>query len=289
MRSTRAQRTRRDGRNEVRPNITTSARSLPQKTHCHGADLFRQYAQRARWPKKEPAERTRVRWSRGRPAARRARVCEKNRRAGPDWPDGHAMADFIAKPRFHEAISHGRSWNATGWTVGQQGTAFSADSVARQRARAYNASCGNLTGRRTSLQLDDHLKRLLRELGHAINDTVSESDRITEAISGRSRRGLRHCAEAGRHHWPGAPRIAISADHVERPALPRVAAHPGGSRSARRRERSEAKLEITPQDVRFLKSLKISFDDRMTRRLVTARGCRGVLAAGSCAGPSTER
>src|SRR5437016_6076716 len=35
-----------------------------------------------------------------------------------------------------------------------------------------------------TLQLDDHLKRLLRELGHAINDTVSESDRITEAISG---------------------------------------------------------------------------------------------------------
>ena len=34
------------------------------------------------------------------------------------------------------------------------------------------------------MQLDDRLKNLLRELGHAINDTVSESDRITEAISG---------------------------------------------------------------------------------------------------------
>jgi len=34
------------------------------------------------------------------------------------------------------------------------------------------------------LQLDDHLKNLLRELGHAINDTVSESDRITGAIAG---------------------------------------------------------------------------------------------------------
>jgi len=32
------------------------------------------------------------------------------------------------------------------------------------------------------LQLDDQLKRLLRELGHAINDSVSESDRISEAI-----------------------------------------------------------------------------------------------------------
>src|SRR5258708_34742927 len=36
----------------------------------------------------------------------------------------------------------------------------------------------------SALQLDDHLKNLLRELGHAINDTVSESDRITGAIAG---------------------------------------------------------------------------------------------------------
>src|ERR1700752_583947 len=38
--------------------------------------------------------------------------------------------------------------------------------------------------REPALQLDDHLKNLLRELGHAINDTVSESDRITGAIAG---------------------------------------------------------------------------------------------------------
>src|SRR5882762_8693329 len=33
------------------------------------------------------------------------------------------------------------------------------------------------------VQLDDNLKQLLRELGHAINDTVSESTRISDAIS----------------------------------------------------------------------------------------------------------
>src|SRR4051812_20447344 len=38
--------------------------------------------------------------------------------------------------------------------------------------------------RRTSVQLDDHLKRLLRELGHAINDTVGDSERIADAIAG---------------------------------------------------------------------------------------------------------
>ena len=34
------------------------------------------------------------------------------------------------------------------------------------------------------MQLDDHLKNLLRELGHAINNTVSQSDRVTRAIAG---------------------------------------------------------------------------------------------------------
>ncbi|HXP72260.1 MAG TPA: hypothetical protein VOA88_23510 [Candidatus Dormibacteraeota bacterium] len=34
-----------------------------------------------------------------------------------------------------------------------------------------------------ALQLDDHMKQLLRELGHAINENVSGSERIAEAIS----------------------------------------------------------------------------------------------------------
>ncbi len=34
------------------------------------------------------------------------------------------------------------------------------------------------------MQLDDQLKQLLRELGHAINDTVSDSERIAAAIAG---------------------------------------------------------------------------------------------------------
>src|ERR1700739_3354716 len=37
---------------------------------------------------------------------------------------------------------------------------------------------------RPPVHLDDNLKNLLRELGHAINDTVSESERITGAIAG---------------------------------------------------------------------------------------------------------
>src|SRR5258705_10354585 len=50
-----------------------------------------------------------------------------------------------------------------------------------QHNAVLQSHCGR--GER-ALQLDDHLKNLLRELGHAINDTVSESDRITGAIAG---------------------------------------------------------------------------------------------------------
>jgi hypothetical protein len=114
-----------------------------------------------------------------------------------------------------------------------------------------------------SLQLDDHLKRLLRELGHAINDSVSESDRITEAISGVRAAGYD---------------IVLKLDATI--GLARRESHPDRITSTDRRfleslhiqvdqevleeeETTEAKLEITPQDVRFLKSLKISLDEQL--------------------------
>src|SRR6202022_3686835 len=60
---------------------------------------------------------------------------------------------------------------------------------------------------RPPFQLDDHLKNLLRELGHAINDTVSESDRITGAIAGVRAHAydivLKSDATSG---WPSATR-----------------------------------------------------------------------------------
>jgi hypothetical protein len=37
--------------------------------------------------------------------------------------------------------------------------------------------------------LDDHLKELMQELGHAINESLSDSDRIAEAIGEIKRAG----------------------------------------------------------------------------------------------------
>ena len=113
------------------------------------------------------------------------------------------------------------------------------------------------------MQLDDNLKRLLRELGRAINDTVSESDRITEAIAGVRAAGydivLKLDATIGLARRESQP-VSITPNdqrflkslhiQVDQEVLEEEEGH-------------EAKLEITPQDVRFLKSLKISLDEQL--------------------------
>jgi hypothetical protein len=110
------------------------------------------------------------------------------------------------------------------------------------------------------LQLDDHLKRLLRELGHAINDTVSESDRITEAISGVRAAGydivLKLDATIGLARRESNPGQITSNDRRFLESL-----HIQVDQEVLDEEKHEAKFEPTPQDMRFLKSLKISFED----------------------------
>jgi hypothetical protein len=92
--------------------------------------------------------------------------------------------------------------------------------------------------------LDDNLKQLMKELGAAINDTLSNSDRISEAIAKIRSSGydvfLVLEATIGfnrRHETADESTETIGVD-------------------------GEAELNITSQDVKFLKSLKISIDDR---------------------------
>jgi hypothetical protein len=115
------------------------------------------------------------------------------------------------------------------------------------------------------LQLDDHLKNLLRELGHAINDTVSESERITGAIAGVRAHGydivLKLDATIGLAKRDGngdgsrmttqdrrfleSLRIQVDQESLEQEP----------------EKRPSTRLTMTPQDVRFLKSLRIATDD----------------------------
>jgi hypothetical protein len=112
------------------------------------------------------------------------------------------------------------------------------------------------------LQLDDRMKQLLRELGHAINDTVSESDRIAEAIASVRSAGfdivLKLDATIGLARRTG-PESKMT--HQDRRFL--EALHIRVDEEAVEHDDAVAKVEITPQDIKFLKSLKISFDEEL--------------------------
>lgn len=120
------------------------------------------------------------------------------------------------------------------------------------------------------MQLDDHLKNLLRELGHAINDTVSESERITGAIAGVRAHGydivLKLDATIGLAKRDGGenPRMTTQDRRFLESLRIQVDQESLEQEPDRGRERDRkpaARLTMTPQDVRFLKSLRIATDD----------------------------
>jgi hypothetical protein len=116
------------------------------------------------------------------------------------------------------------------------------------------------------LQLDDHLKSLLRELGHAINDTVSESDRITGAIAGVRAHGydivLKLDATIGlaKRDAAAAEAALTTLDRRFLESL-RIQVDQESMEESDRLKKPAARLTVTPQDVRFLKSLRIAVDD----------------------------
>ena len=112
------------------------------------------------------------------------------------------------------------------------------------------------------MQLDDRMKQLLRELGHAINDSVSESERIAEAISSIRAAGfdivLKLDATIGLAKRTGQDSKMTTQDRRFLESL-----HIRVDEEVLDEDESEPKVEITPQDIKFLKSLKISFDEEL--------------------------
>jgi hypothetical protein len=110
------------------------------------------------------------------------------------------------------------------------------------------------------LELDNRMKQLLQKLGHAINDSVAESDRIAEAISGVRAAGfeivLKLDATIGlaRRNSDEAKMTSQDRRFLESMRI-RV------DEDVLDEEPSESKFTITAQDIRFLKSLKISMDE----------------------------
>ncbi len=93
--------------------------------------------------------------------------------------------------------------------------------------------------------LDENLKQLMKELGAAINDTLSNSEKISEAIARIRSSG-----------YDVFLVLEATIGFNKRSEESRADSAFGAAYDA------EAKLNITSQDVKFLKSLKISVDDK---------------------------
>ena len=116
------------------------------------------------------------------------------------------------------------------------------------------------------MQLDDNLKNLLRELGHAINDTVSESERITGAIAGVRAHGydivLKLDATIGLAKRDASSEDSPRITSQDRRFLESLRIQVDQESFEQDADRKPVgRLPMTPQDVRFLKSLRIATDD----------------------------
>ena len=110
------------------------------------------------------------------------------------------------------------------------------------------------------MQLDDNLKGLLRELGRAINEAVSDSDRIARAIAGVRTAGydivLKLDATIGLAPREAKPvRMTVQDRRFLDSLRVRV------DDEIIEDDDGDEKSRMTAQDIKFLKSLKISLDE----------------------------
>ena len=100
--------------------------------------------------------------------------------------------------------------------------------------------------------MDEPLKNLMQELGNAINDSLSESDRIAEAIGEIKRAGydvflvLEATIGFNRRDENAPDEDEEQVESEEEP---------------KRTFEATSKIKFTSQDHRFLRALKIAVDD----------------------------
>ena len=100
--------------------------------------------------------------------------------------------------------------------------------------------------------MDEPLKHLMQELGNAINDSLSESDRIAEAIGEIKRAGydvfLVLEATIGFNRRDDEDDVEDESEGTVTPEEPK-------------RFETTGKIKLTSQDQRFLRALKIAVDE----------------------------
>lgn len=104
--------------------------------------------------------------------------------------------------------------------------------------------------------MDEPLKHLMQELGNAINDSLSESDRIAEAIGEIKKAGydvfLVLEATIGFNRREENAGDAEVEDDDEQPEV---------TEEPKRGFEAAGRIKFTSQDHRFLKALKIAVDE----------------------------
>jgi hypothetical protein len=105
----------------------------------------------------------------------------------------------------------------------------------------------------TRNQLEDRLRDLMQELGNAINESLSDSDRIAAAIGEIKRAGydVFLVLEA----TIGFNKRAETDENEETEETVELEAQPETTR------RRVGKIKLTSQDQKFLRALKIAIDD----------------------------
>lgn len=103
--------------------------------------------------------------------------------------------------------------------------------------------------------MDDRLKELMQELGRAINESLSDSERIAAAIGEIKRAGydvflVLEATIGFNKRSEEAEEEMEEADLEQEPEPP-----------PRRTYRQSGKIRLTSQDQKFLRALKISVDD----------------------------
>ena len=99
--------------------------------------------------------------------------------------------------------------------------------------------------------MDEPLKRLMQELGNAINDSLSESDRIAEAIGEIKKAGydvflVLEATIGFNRREEGSENEEEDVEVTEEP---------------KRNFEATGKIKFTSQDHRFLRALKIAVDE----------------------------
>ena len=97
------------------------------------------------------------------------------------------------------------------------------------------------------MELDENFKRLVKELGHAINETIADSERISEIMG---------CIRASGYDLFLVLEVTVGFNRRNETSLARRP-----KSTPQRTQSQETEFRLNNHDTQFLRALKISVDE----------------------------